>query len=356
MIPISRPLIGDAEKAAVVAVLESGMLAQGVRTAEFEECFAQMCGVKHAVAVSSGTTALQTALLACGVGPGDEVITTPFTFIATVNAILFVGATPVLVDIEPESFNINPDLIEDAITPRTKAILPVHLYGHMADMERIKAIADAHELVIVEDACQAAMAALHGRYAGSYGVGAFSLYGTKNLTCGEGGMITTDDDAIAAQCRMIRNHGMQRRYDHRMFGYNFRLTDIQAAIGLVQLTRLREFTEKRRANAEYLNRHLHTVRTPDVREGYGHVWHQYTVRVNGGLDRDAAVEALSEAGVGTGVYYPTPVHHQPYLQDLFAGQSLPVTEQMAREVMSLPVHPGLSQLDLEVIVDAVNSL
>ncbi len=356
MIPLSKPFIGEAEKAAVLDVLDSGMLVQGPRVAKLEERFAQLCGVGHAVAVSSGTAALHLALLAHGLGPGDEVITSPFTFIASVNSILLVGATPVFVDVDQETFNLDPALVERAVTPRTRAILPVHLYGYMCDMEGIQALADQHRLIVVEDACQAVGATDRGRAAGSFGVGVFSLYATKNVMAGEGGVITTDDEAIAEQCRLLRNHGMKRRYYHEQLGYNLRLSDLHAALGLAQMDRLAEFTQARRANAAYLNAGIRSVLTPRVKEGYGHVWHQYTVRVDGGRDRDAAVRQLNEAGIETGIFYPVPAHRQGYLQSLSGPASLPVAERLAREVVSLPVHPQLTRADLDFIIAEVNKL
>ena len=356
MIYISKPYIGDEEKNAVMGVLDSGMLAMGPKTAQFENEFAKMCGVKHAIAVSSGTTALHIALLANGIGPGDEVITTAFTFIASVNAILYVGATPVFVDIDEESFNIDLSQVEKAITPRTKAILPVHLYGQLCDIEQLLAIAEKHNLKIIEDACQAVMASYKGKFAGSFGTGTFSFYATKNMMSGEGGMITTNDDEVAESCRLIRNHGMKVRYYHDMLGYNFRMMDIQAAIGLEQLKRLPAFNEKRRENAAYFNARIKSVKTPQEKQDYRHIWHQYTVRVNHGRNRDAALKQLNEAGIGAGIYYPVPIHHQEYIKELVGDVSLPVTEQMSREVISLPVHPMLSQDDLEKIVTEVNKL
>lgn len=357
MIPISKPFIGQAEKQAVLEVLDSGMLVQGPRVAALEAEFASICGTRYAVATSSGTTALHVALLAHGIGPGDEVITTPFTFAASVNAILYVGARPVFADIEEDTFNINPALVEAAITPRTRAVLPVHLYGYPCDMDALADIARRHHLVIIEDAAQAIGADYKGRPVGSFGTGVFSLYATKNVMCGEGGMITTDDEEFAERCRMLRNHGMARRYHHEALGYNFRLSDLHAAIGLAQVARLGEFTARRRANAAYLDSHLKSVVTPQVRPGYGHVWHQYTVRVRPGVDRDAAVRQLNEAGVGTGIFYPVPLHRQPYLAALGLGDcQLPVAERLAREVLSLPVHPLLSQEDLDTIVAEVNKL
>ncbi len=356
MIGISKPYIGEEEKAAVLAVLDSGQLSQGPRTQLFEQRFAAMCGVQHAVAVASGTAALHLALLAHGIGPGDEVITTPFTFMATVNTILLAGATPVLVDIDEETFNIDPDCVQAAITARTKAIVPVHLYGQMADMPRLQALAEEHGLAIIEDAAQAVLATCNGRYAGSIGTGAFSFYATKNLMTGEGGMITTNDEEIAERCRLLRAHGMSRRYHHEILGFNYRMTEMQAALGLVQMDRIVDFTEKRRANAAFLNAKIESVITPKVRPGYGHVWHQYTVRVNSGRSRDAALQQLADAGIGAGVYYPVPAHQQPSMAGLVGNVSLPVTEKMAHEVLSLPVHPQLSHSDLETIVAEVNRL
>lgn len=354
MIPISRPLIGKEEKEAVLAVLESGQLAQGPRVQEFEQHFAAFCGVKHAIATSSGTTALVAALLSHGVGPGDEVITTPFTFIASANSILFTGAKPVFVDVDQESYNIDPHLIEEKITENTKALLPVHLYGYPCDMDAIMHIAAEHGLAVIEDACQAHGAAIRGKKVGSYGTGCFSFYPSKNMTTAEGGMITTDDDEIADHARLIRNHGQSQLYLHQTMGYNFRMTELQAALGLVQLQKLPEWTRIRIENASYLSERLSNVITPKVREGYRHVFHQYTVRV--GRDRDAALEKLNQAGIGARVYYPLPVHQQPFYRQLGYDESLPVAERMSREVLSLPVHPALTRDELDKIVSEVSTL
>ncbi len=356
MIPLSKPFIGEAEKAAVLEVLESGMLAQGPRTAELEKRFAEVVGTRHAVATSSGTTALHIALLAHGIVAGDEVITSPFTFIASANSILYAGATPVFADIQEDTLNIDPIAVERAITPRTKAIMPVHLYGHPCDMDALMEIARAHDLKLIEDSAQAIGATYRGKHVGSFGTGAFSLYATKNVMSGEGGMITTDDDEVAERARMIRSHGMRRRYYHEMVGYNFRMTDLHAAIGLAQLDRLSDFTEKRRANAAYLNSRIERVVTPRVREGCGHVWHQYTVRLGKEEDRDQVIARLTAAGIGTGVFYPVPAHQQTYMRERVGEYRLPVAEQAAREVLSLPVHPLLSQQDLDTIVTEVNKL
>ncbi len=362
MIPISKPYIGDEEKRAVMEVLDSGMLVQGPRVALLEERFAKLCGVKHAIATSNGTTALHVALLAHGIGPGDEVITSPFTFVASANSIVFTGAKPVFVDILPDTFNINPDLIEAAITPRTKAIMPVHLFGYPCNMPAIMAIAERHGLAIIEDSAQAVGADYQGRMTGSFGTGCFSLYATKNIQSGEGGIITTDDDTIADTCKLLRAHGMRRRYYHDILGFNFRMSDLHAAIGAVQMERVEHFTAQRRANAAYLNAHITSVQTPKVQPGYGHVWHQYTIRVgdgtkNEGAARDAAIQQLTAAGVGTGIFYPIPANRQQHLIDMgLGGESMPVAEQIAREVISLPVHPALSEQDLVSIATAVNGL
>lgn len=354
MINIARPMIGDEEKLAVLNVLDSGILAQGPRVKAFEEAFASLCGVKHAIATSSGTTALHTALLALGISPGAEVITSPFTFIASANSILYTGAKPVFVDIDPESFNINPRLIETAITPKTKAILPVHLFGLSCDMDLIQDTARKHDLMIIEDACQSHGARYHNQPVGSFGTGTFSFYPTKNMTSAEGGMITTDDDSIAENCRVIRQHGMRRRYYHDELGFNFRMTDIHAAIGLEQIKKLEKFNEARIKNALYLNDHLRGVKVPLIPEGSRHVFHQYTIRVSNG-HREALMHHLSQKGIGSAIYYPVPIHKQTYYTEVLGyNQSLPEAERAAAEVLSLPVHPGLNQDDLNSIVRAVN--
>lgn len=355
MIPIARPMIGEEEKRAVLEVLESGMLAQGSRVEAFEHAFAAMCGATHAIATSSGTTALHVALLAHGIGPGDEVITTPFTFIASANSILYVGAKPVFVDIEPSSFNLDPTLVERAITPRTRALLPVHLFGLPCDMAALSDIATLHGLAIIEDACQAHGAEHLGHRVGSFGTACFSLYPTKNITSAEGGMVTTMDDAVAERCRLLRQHGMRRRYYHDEIGYNFRMTDVHAAIGLEQLHKLERFNAARAANTAFYNQHLCGVTTPVVPEGYHHVYHQYTIRVPDGK-RDALAEYLQQQGIGTGIYYPVPIHQQTYYTERLGYRlHLPEAERAAREVLSLPIHPSLSRSDLETVVTAVNT-
>lgn len=353
MISIARPLIGDEEKQAVLEVLGSGILAQGPRVQAFEEAFAEMCGVRYAIATSSGTTALHIALISHGIGPGDEVITSPFTFIASANCALYVGARPVFVDIDPRTFNLNPELVEAAITDRTRAILPVHLYGLPCDMEPIMDIAQRYGLAIIEDACQAHRAEYAGKKVGSFGTGTFSFYPTKNITSGEGGMITTNDPEIAERCRSIRQHGAHRRYYHDELGFNFRMTDVHAAIGLAQLRKLEQFNQIRQANARYLTEHLRGVITPHVPPDRTHVFHQYTIRVPGGK-RDALRAFLQERGIGSEVYYPVPIHQQRLYRELGYNGHFPEAERAAQEVLSLPVHPALTSSDLEAIVAAVN--
>jgi len=348
-------MIGEEEKQAVLEVLGSGILAQGPRVKAYEAAFAEMCEVAHGIATSSGTTALHTALLAHGLGPGDEVITSPFTFIASANSILYAGARPIFVDIDPLTFNMDPDLIEPAITSATKAIMPVHLFGLSCEMGSIIELANKHGLSLIEDACQSHGATYNGKRVGSFGTGVFSFYPTKNITSAEGGMITTHDATLADRCRAIRQHGMRTPYFHDELGFNFRMTDVHAAIGLAQLMKLEKFNRTRQANARYLSDHLQGVITPSIPVGCQHVFHQYTVRVPGGK-RDALKEHLYAHGVNTGVYYPLPIHKQTYYrQELGYSICLPKAESVSQEVLSLPVHPGLSQSDLETIVAAVNS-
>jgi perosamine synthetase len=354
MINMARPQIGDDEKQAVLEVLDSGIIAQGPRVKAFEDAFAQMCGTSYAIATTSGTTALHVAMIAHGIGKGDEVITSAFTFIASANSILYVGAKPVFVDIDPRTFNLDVSKIEKAITKKTKAILPIHLYGLSCDMDPIMKIAKEHNLLVIEDACQSHSAEYKGQKVGSFGTGTFSFYPTKNITSGEGGMITTNDAVINEKCRVIRQHGMRKRYYHDELGYNFRMTDIHAAIGLAQLKKLQKFNSQRQLNAKFLSENLKGVTPPFIPQGLTHVFHQYTIRVPAGK-RDALRAYLNEHGVGSEVYYPVPIHKQTfYVNELGYTDSLPETEKAALEVLSIPVHPGLSSAELETIVSTVN--
>jgi perosamine synthetase len=358
-IPITRVVVSPEQEAAVVRVLRSGNLAQGPVVAEFEQRFAALCGTAHAVAVSNGTVSLVAALKALGIGPGDEVITTPFSFAATMNAILESGATARFADVTGD-FTIDPAAVEVLITPRTRAIMPVHLYGLPADMIALTAIAERHGLAIVEDAAQAHGARIGSRAVGSYGVGSFSLYATKNMQSGEGGIITTSDDAIADRLRVMRNQGMRARYQYEMAGYNWRLTDLQAAIALPQVDTLEATAAARSANATRLSvglAGLPGLHTPEVPEGRSHVWHQYTVRVTGDapVSRDDLTKHLEGGAIGFGLYYPRLMHDY----DCYRGHpqvgvdETPRAAQVTSEVLSLPVHQHLTDEELGRIITTV---
>jgi dTDP-4-amino-4,6-dideoxygalactose transaminase len=353
MIPIARPDIGAEEIAAVTEVLESGMIAQGKRVKELEDAWAEFVGVRHAIATGNGTLALMAIFAGIGLEPGDEVITVSHTFAATANAILSTGATPVFVDIEPDTYLIDAKKIERAITPRTRAICPVHLFGLVADMDMIRAIADRHGLIVVEDACQAHGAAFRNRMAGSFGHGAFSLYATKNMTTAEGGFITTNDDALADWLRLYRNQGMRARYQFEMLGYNFRMTDLAAAIGLAQFAKLARNTARRQAIAARYDEAFGElpIGLPITPDGRTHVFHQYTLDVGGA--RDAIVADLREAGVGADIYYPIPVHRQPYIMERGLHAELPVTDAAAARTLALPMFPGLADAELDQVIGAV---
>jgi dTDP-4-amino-4,6-dideoxygalactose transaminase len=356
-IPPAKPIIGDEEREAVDRVLRSGMVAQGPEVASFESEFADhFVQGRRSVAVNSGTSGLHLGLLAAGVGAGDEVIVPSFTFAATGNSVALTGATPVFADIEPDAFTLDPASVEAAITPKTKGIMPVHLYGHPARMRELSTIAEKHSVALYEDAAQAHGASLDGRPVGTFGAFAmFSLYPTKNMTSGEGGMVTCADDVIARNVRLLRNQGMEKQYENEVVGFNARMTDIHAAIGRVQLTKVDAWTATRRSNAAFLDANLAGVVVPPVAAGAVHVYHQYTIRVTD--DRDGFVKALREEyAVGSGVYYPIPNHRLPSLVPYAPGLELPETERAASEVVSLPVHPSLSQNDLERIVAAVNAV
>jgi dTDP-4-amino-4,6-dideoxygalactose transaminase len=356
-IPAAKPIIGEDERAAVDAVLRSGMVAQGREVAAFEREFsAHFVPERRSVAVNSGTSGLHLGLLAAGVGAGDEVIVPSFTFAATGNAVALAGATPVFVDIEPETFGLDPDAVASAITPRTKGIMPVHLYGHPARMSELEAVAIAHGVAIYEDAAQAHGASLDGRPVGSFGQFAmFSLYPTKNMTSGEGGMVTTASSELARTLKLLRNQGMEQQYENEIIGFNNRMTDIHAAIGRTQLTKVGTWTATRQENASFFDANLENVETPVVADGAVHVYHQYTIRI--AEDREGFVQALKqEHNVGSGIYYPLPNHRLPSLAQFAPEVELPETERAAREVVSLPVYPSLTPRELERIVSAVNTV
>ncbi|MEQ1737396.1 MAG: DegT/DnrJ/EryC1/StrS family aminotransferase [Rhodoglobus sp.] len=360
MIPITVVEFGTDEEALVLEVIRSGNVAQGPKVTQLEDSFAQLVGVKHAIAVNNGTTSLVASLEVLDLAPGDEVITSPFTFVATLNAILEAGATAVFADISEDDFAINAETIESAITPRTKVIMPVHLYGQMAPMAGIAALAADKGLAIVEDAAQSHGASDAGRNAGTFGLGSFSFYATKNLTTGEGGMITTNDDVLADRLRVLRNQGMRARYQYEVAGHNYRLTDLQAALGIPQLARYDAIVSARQANADYLTAGLESVTgviPPRQLDGRRHVWHQYTVRITdeAAVSRDEFVAKLGELGVGCGIYYPKLVFDYDCYRnrdDVKIGR-YPVAESVVSQVVSLPVHPKLSRADLDTIIDAV---
>ncbi|MCU0309395.1 MAG: DegT/DnrJ/EryC1/StrS family aminotransferase [Acidimicrobiales bacterium] len=361
-IPITTVRFGAAEEALVLEVLRSGMLAQGPKVARLEELFAEMAGTDHAVAVNNGTTALVAALQALELGPGDEVVTSPFTFVATLNAALEAGATVRFADIDLDDFCIDPAAVASVVTDRTRVLMPVHLYGQAAPMGALASLAEQRGLAVVEDAAQAHGARVDGRPVGGFGQACFSLYATKNVTTGEGGVVTTDDDALADRLRLLRNQGMRARYQYELAGHNYRMTDLQAAVGIPQLERLEEITAARRANAAVLDdglAGLDGLVTPVEKPGRRHVYHQYTVRVtdDAPLTRDALVDRLAEAGVGSGVYYPRMVHDYDCYRDdprVVVGDT-PDAALAAAQVLSLPVHPHLTRDELDRVVLAVRS-
>lgn len=361
-IRIASPVIGDEEVEAATTVLRSGLLAQGREVAALETQFGRVAGTAHAVAVSSGTAALHTALVATGIGPGDQVITSPFTFIATANAVKMCGAGVRFADIDPVSFCLDAAAVEGSLTPATKAILAVGLYGQPYDWAGISAVARRHGLLVIEDAAQSVGATFDGRPSGSLGdVACFSLYATKNIMCGEGGVITTDDADIDRRARLLRQHGMRGRYDYEGLGYNYRLTDLAASVANAQLSRLGSIIARRQRNAATLSSLLAGIPglvLPTVAPGRTHVWHQYTVRITDdcAITREQLSDALQHAQVDAFVYYPSTLHHVPHLADeAHPAGSLPKAERACREVLSLPVHASLTDADVAYVADAVRS-
>ena len=349
MIALSKPIVSDEEKQAVMRVLDSGMIAQGPEVASFEDEFSRYMEGHHCIAVNSGTSALHLGLLASGIERGDEVIIPSFTFAATANAVALCGATPVFVDIDIDTFTVDPNAVEAAITDRTSAIMPVHLYGHPADMDPLTEICIRKGLILLEDAAQAHLASYMSQPVGTFGTAAFSFYPTKNMTSGEGGMIVTADDAVARKAKLLRNQGMEMRYQNEIVGFNNRMTDIHAAIGRVQLRKLRERTIKRQENAAFFNENLSTVDIPTEKNDVEHVYHQYTIRTN---QRDALSEHLNQENIGNGVYYPIPVHQLPSFDKKI---DLPNTRTAAEQALSIPVHPLLTREELHRIVEVINT-
>lgn len=352
LIPLAKPQISREERTAVNRVLRTLNLAQGPEVKNFENEFSKFVEDRECVAVNSGTSALHLCLIALGIGPGDEVIVPSFTFAATANVVSLVGAVPIFVDIDPKTYCLNPLMIKKAITTKTRAIIAVHLYGLPADMKSICRIADENSLLVIEDAAQAHIASINGKLVGTFGdAAAFSFYPTKNMTSGEGGMAVLKESSIARICRLLRNQGMEKRYQNEIVGFNLRMTDIHAAIGRVQLRKLPKMTESRIENANYLSTNLAIDTVPFVGIGYKHVFHQYTIRLKN--SREEFSRKLIENGIGNDVYYPTQVHMLPSFN---TGNVLPETLAATQQVLSLPVHPGLSRRDLIKIVSRFNKL
>jgi dTDP-4-amino-4,6-dideoxygalactose transaminase len=365
MIPIAKPFIGDEETEAVNKVLKSGIIAQGHKVRELEEKFAKLCNVKYAVAVNSGTAALHAALKAADVGQGDEVITTPFTFIATANTILMQNAKPVFTDVMEDTFNINPRGIKNRVTGKTKAIVAVDLYGHLCDYDEINQIVGKSKIPVVEDACQAVNAEYNSKKAGSFGnMAVFSFYATKNITCGEGGIVTTDNKDYADNIKLFRQHGRSKMsaYEYVNLGYNYRMTDISAAMLLEQIKKIGFITEKRIENAAYLSEGLGKIKgikVPVVKEGFKHVFNQYTIKVEDDfkLGRDDLMEHLNKKGISSAVYYPKPLHLCEHFRKLgYKEGDFPVAEKLSRQVLSLPVHPHVTKEQLDLIITTFGEL
>lgn len=349
-------MLGEEVEREVIEVLRSGQLAQGRKVAELEDAFRELTGCGHAVAVSSGTVALELSLRLLDLTPGDEVLTTPFTFGATLNAIIHSGATATFVDIDDQGL-LDVDLAMASLTPQTRVLAPVHLYGLPVDLRSIELPPD---VTIVEDAAQAVGASIGDRPVGSFGVGCFSLYATKNVTTGEGGVITTDDSDIAEGARLLRNQGMRMPYEYQVPGHNYRMTDLQAAVGIPQIRRLKELTETRRANAHrYLEglSGLPGISLPTPPSGRTHVWHQFTIRVDpdSGVSREHLASRLAEKGISTGVYYPRLVFDYDCFRDhpQVKSREMPNASKWARQVLSLPVHPNVSASELDHIIQEV---
>jgi len=359
MIPLAKPILGKREKQLINEVIDSGIIASGKYVEQFEQKFAKLSNAKYGIVCSNGTTALNTALLACGIKPGDKVITTPFTFIATSNSILYCGAKPIFADIDPKTFDIDPKSVEKILKKEknVKAVICVHLYGLPCNMGELLKLKKKYKFVLIEDACQAHLAKYKNKTVGSIGdAGAFSFYATKNMTTGEGGAVLTNNSKIEKLARKIINHGRTSHYGHDILGYNFRLTNICAAIGIAQCEQIEKWTKQRRSNAKKLSEGLNDLdflETPFVPEGYTHVYHQYTVRIKNGL-RDKFMKYLKDNGIGCGIHYPEVIHKQPLYQKLGYKKGIcPVAEKAAKEVVSLPVHPSLTNKDIDTIIKTI---
>jgi dTDP-4-amino-4,6-dideoxygalactose transaminase len=359
VVRLQEPHLGSDVEELVVSVIRSGQIAQGPMVERFEHMCAAMAGTREAVAVSNGTVSLEASLEVLGVGPGDEVITSPLTFAATLNAILRSGATARFAEID-ESYCIRPDSVEALVGPLTSVVLPVHLYGQPADMTAISALAARHGLAVLEDAAQAHGASVAGRPVGSYGLGSFSFYATKNVTTGEGGVVTTSDHAQARALRLLRNQGMAKPYEYEIVGANLRMTDLQAALAIPQLGRLEQIGLARNRNAAHLSRRLAdlvpALGLPNVPPDNRHAWHLYTVLLPPDADRTAVMARMREGGVHVNAYYPALVwDHPPYrVSRQVRRDDTPFAALVASRCLSLPVHPGLEASDLDRIVAALD--
>jgi dTDP-4-amino-4,6-dideoxygalactose transaminase len=356
-INISKPLIGEEEINSVVDVLKSGIIVQNKKVVEFEYFFSKFNNVNHSIATNNGTTALHTALIANEIN-GGEVLVPSFSFIASANSVLMSGAKPVFVDINKDDFCIDLEDAEKKITKKTKAIMPVHMYGQPCNMKKITEFAENNNLKIIEDACQAHGAEFENKKVGSFGTGCFSFYATKNMTTGEGGMITTNDDFVYEKCKLLRNHGMKERYNNIQMGYNYKMTDIQAAIGIEQIKKLEEFNKRRIKNANYFLKNINKtgIILPKVYKNRKHVFHQFTIRItkNFHLTREEFIEKLNKENIYPAIYYKIPIHKQKFYK--YNSLCLPKTESLSKEVVSIPVHPDLSEEELKYIVEKINGV
>lgn len=362
MINLSKPIIGKEEISAVKKVMESGMIVQGPKTEMLEKEFAKYCKTKYAVAFNSGTAAIHSALYALGIQAGDEVITSPFTFVASANPILMQGAKVIFADISEKDFNLNPEEVRKKLTKKTKAIIPIDLYGQIYEYDSMKRIIAKRKIKILEDACQAVGAERKNVRAGNFGdIGAFSLYATKNIMGGEGGLITTNSEEMMEKCKRFRHHGQSEKtkYEYYDLGYNYRITDICAAIALEQLHKVNIFNNKRIKNAKKLSDGLRGIKgliVPTIKKGDKHVFHQYTIRITNDFktSRDELATYLKENGIGCGVYYPKPLHLHPHFRRMgYKKGDFPVAEKISKEVLSLPVHPSLTDNEIKLIIKKI---
>ncbi len=365
-IPVSRPDIGEKEIDSVVAVLRSGWLSCGPKTEEFEKRFAAMVGTKHAIAVNSGTSGLHVALRACGISEGDEVITSPFSFVASANCMLFEKAKPVFVDVDPVTFNLDPAQIEKAITPKTKAILPVHIFGQSCNMDAIMDIAQKHNLLVIEDACESPSATYKGKTVGTFGKAAvFAFYPNKQMTTGEGGMVVTDDNTVAELCQSMRNQGRdtdKQWLTHKRLGYNYRMTEMSAAIGSTQLDKFKDMLAKRIEIAEKYKERLQETEgiiLPETHADNNHTWFVFPIQVAEGIDRDKVMKDLEEQGIATKAYFSPCIHLQPFYREQFGYKEsdFPIAEKLSKNMLILPLYVQMTENDINrVVVSLQNTL